>query len=507
MHAVTSAAATASNRLTAMTTAARRYLPFRKEDEDETLHFAHHEERTEMTVFENGTDGATTKDENSAEKGLEMNGALPHKGWVTKTEGSNEPIAHRNITSWDAGWNVTNAIQGMFIVAFPYSVLHGGYWAIVVIVGIAYICCWTGKILVYCLYEEDKQTGEKIRVRKTYVEIAEEVWGKRRGAQVVYAAQFVELIMTCILYLVLCGDLLSNSFKYSGISASTWTIISSAFLVPCAFLRNLKSVSRLSFGCTVAHIFINIIIIGYCVTQIPHWQWGEVRLLVDIHYFPIVLGIVVFSYTSQIFLPSLEGNMEDKHNFNKMMHWTHGLAGLFKALFGYVGFLTWGWATKEVITDNLPSDVFRAIVNIFLVVKALLSYPLPYFASVELIERHFFQGRPATFFPTCYALDGGLTVWGVFLRCVLVVFTLLLAIYVPHFALLMGLIGSFTGTMLSFIWPCWFHLKLKWHSIPWYQKMFDFIIILTGLVCGTIGIIYASQALVEAYQTNITTGF
>lgn len=43
--------------------------------------------------------------------------------------------------------------QGMFIVSLPYTVLHGGYWAIVAMIGVAHICCYTGKILVDCLYE------------------------------------------------------------------------------------------------------------------------------------------------------------------------------------------------------------------------------------------------------------------------------------------------------------------------------------------------------------------
>merc|ERR1711936_1281850 len=33
------------------------------------------------------------------------------------------------ITEYEAGWNVTNAIQGMFIVSLPYAVYHRGYWA------------------------------------------------------------------------------------------------------------------------------------------------------------------------------------------------------------------------------------------------------------------------------------------------------------------------------------------------------------------------------------------
>ncbi len=52
------------------------------------------------------------------------------------------------INEFQAAWNVTNAIQGMFIVSLPFAVLRGGYWAIIAMVGIAHICCYTGKVFV-----------------------------------------------------------------------------------------------------------------------------------------------------------------------------------------------------------------------------------------------------------------------------------------------------------------------------------------------------------------------
>lgn len=50
------------------------------------------------------------------------------------------------INEYQAAWNVTNAIQGMFIVSLPFAVLRGGYWAIIAMIGIAHICCYTGKV-------------------------------------------------------------------------------------------------------------------------------------------------------------------------------------------------------------------------------------------------------------------------------------------------------------------------------------------------------------------------
>lgn len=168
--------------------------------------------------------------------------------------------------------------------------------------------------------------------------------------------------------------------------------------------------------------------------------------------------------------------------------------------FSYVGFLTWGFDTLEVVTNNLPSTSLKHIVNFILVSKAMLSYPLPFFASVELLQTAFCQGSPKTCFPACFDESRHLTWWGLTLRLGLVLFTCAMAITVPHFALLMGLIGSFTGTMLSFVWPCYFHLRLRWYFMSRLARILDIAIIISGLMCCVIGIYYSGHALSRAFQ-------
>ena len=134
----------------------------------------------------------------------------------------------------------------MFVVSFPYTVLKGGYWAIISMVAFAYICCHTGKILVRCLYEENLD-GVPVRVRGSYMDIATAVWGPRWGGNIVTAAQLIELLMTCILYVVLCGDLMEGSFPNAAIGANGWMFLCAIVLLSCAFVRSLQSVSFLSF--------------------------------------------------------------------------------------------------------------------------------------------------------------------------------------------------------------------------------------------------------------------
>ncbi|KAL8601042.1 hypothetical protein ACOMHN_030699 [Nucella lapillus] len=455
----------------------------------------------ELRVLQNGSAQQSIPREASGDwvPEDEWEGSRCVEDWA---EGGPGTSPRQRISEWQAGWNVTNAIQGMFIVSFPYTVHQGGYWALLAMVLVAYVSCHTGHVLVRCLYDSDP-TGRLVRVRASYVDIAEKVWGQTCGARLVTLAQMIELLMTCILYVLLCGDLIEGSFPEWGLDLSSWIMISSIPLLACAFLTSLRRVSWLSLYCTVAHVLINFIILVYCFSQAGRWHWGEVQVRIDIRTSPIAMGIIVFSYTSQIFLPTLEGSMADRGKFSRMMRWTHVAAAIFKASFSYIGFLTWGRDTQEVVTSNLPHPVFKTAVNLILVTKALLSYPLPFFAAVDLLQTAFFQSRRAEGsggVSRCVDSSGRLTVWAVGLRLLLVLTTTALAIGIPHFSLLMGLIGSFTGTMLSFVWPCYFHLRLHWARLPWSARALDIAILLIGLLFGALGMYYSAHALSRAFR-------
>ena len=111
------------------------------------------------------------------------------------------------------------------MVSLPFAVANGGYWALLAMLFVSYVCCYTGKILIDCLYDEsDDELGHvcagrvlvsvckrRLRVRKSYVDIAKDVWGNRVGAHLVNVAQNIELLMTCILYLWCCAAICSSA--------------------------------------------------------------------------------------------------------------------------------------------------------------------------------------------------------------------------------------------------------------------------------------------------------
>uniref|UniRef100_A0A158R3X2 Aa_trans domain-containing protein n=1 Tax=Syphacia muris TaxID=451379 RepID=A0A158R3X2_9BILA len=409
-------------------------------------------------------------------------------GEGAKFEENEEP--KEPITALQAAWNVTNAIQGMFIVGLPFAVKVGGWWAIVALCGVAYLCYCTGVLLIECLYESG------VKVRQSYKEVADAyIPGTGR---LVLVAQLTELFSTCIIYIVIAGDLLQGCFP--SIDKTAWMMLVATSLLACSFLDSLQVVSNLSLVNAISHLIVNAILVFYCLGQISSWVWSEVSLFPDPRIVPTVFGVVIFGYTSHIFLPSLEASMKNPNQFKSMLKWSHVVAAAFKSMFGLLGFLTFGELTQNEFSNSLPNQGFKILINLVLVVKVLFSYPLPYFAAVHLIRENFFQGTQKTWFSSCYGVGNTLREWALCLRIIMLLFTLFVALSVPYLIELMGLIGNITGTMLSFIWPALFHLKIKGSSCDEKQKRFDYFIIITGAIVMLIGIYYSSIELANAIK-------
>ncbi|XP_053192693.1 vesicular inhibitory amino acid transporter-like [Scomber japonicus] len=400
------------------------------------------------------------------------------------------------ITAWEAGWNVTNAIQGIFVLGLPFALVQSGYVGLVLLVLSAWVCNYTGRILVACLYEEEESGGSKVRVRNSYQDVVQAcckgLWPHwpGLGGWMVNVAQVIELLMTCTLYLVVSTSLLSDSLTGLTVPRPVCSLVSLVFLLPCLLLTDLRPVSTLSLLCSLAHILISLLVMLYCLSLASSWSWSCLSLSVDPEDFLVSVGVIIFSYTSQIFLPPLEGSMEDRGRFNAMLGWTHGAACIMKTMFSLLAVLTWGAEISEVITDNLPSDL-RPLVNLCLLAKALLSYPLPFYSAAEILQ-------------TCLLRDaavslkhGGLSRSALLVRGALLMTSYLLALLVPRFSLLMGLTGSVTGSAMTLILPCLCHLRLQWGHLTGRERLIDVCILSLGVICSVSGVICSVKRLVE----------
>ncbi|XP_068734486.1 vesicular inhibitory amino acid transporter-like [Montipora capricornis] len=395
-----------------------------------------------------------------------------------------------------AGWNVTNMIQGMGILGVPYAVREGGVAAVVCIFIVAMFCDFTGILLVDCLYEISPRSKMRKRVRESYPDVGDAVW-PGVGGKVVGIVQTIELYSAAVLYLILLTSMLSQiTAKYVPIGLNEWAIICSLAVLPSVFIQRLSRIAWMSMVAVFSLMSALMVMISYCIVLSDEWTWDNIPSF-NISTFPVGFGIVAFSYCAHAVFPGVEGSMREPKHFNNMMHVSFFISAVVKTLFGIFSVLTFGHLTKQVFTLNLEGNVvFNTAATVLVAINVFFSFPVPLFVVVEtfdnIIGPHFPHLAPGTKYHWY---------WLLLTRTLLVTLALFIALVVPHFGLLMGFVGSFTGTCLSFGFPCIAHLMLRWNSLRWYHITGEIVLIVFGVFAGGLSFVYSGKALLDSFHT------
>ena len=208
-----------------------------------------------------------------------------------------KPSDDRKAHAFLAGWNVSNLIQGTGILGVPYAVQQGGWAAVAMIFVVAILCCYTGKLLIECMYEKSKKTGIRRRLRVNYPEVAEAVMG-RKGHIILGIIQSVEMFGGVIMYVVLLGTVWADLFqKVTGLGIKEWAAINCCLSLPTLFITKMSIVSWLSMMSVFSLMSAIITLIAFCCTQVPAWSLANIPPF-NPQTFPIGFGIICLLYTS-----------------------------------------------------------------------------------------------------------------------------------------------------------------------------------------------------------------
>lgn len=388
----------------------------------------------------------------------------------------------RRANAFLAGWNVTNLIQGTGILGIPYAVKLGGWAAVVSIFVCGFLCCYTGKLLIDCLYEESKGTGQRKRVRVNYPEIGEAVWAGW-GNKIVSIVQVCEMSGIAVTYIVLLATIFLDFFhNQTSMDVYEWTVVVACFVLPGIFITRVSVIAWISMISVFSLFSAVLTIIIYCIT-------GYKDMTIDnmpgfqLNSFLIGFGIIVFSFTAHAVFPGVEGSMCYPEQYPMMLNIAFANSTITKIILGMVGILRYGNEVNQAVTINLKSShVFYILSNTFVVTNVVLAFPLVMFVVLETWDT-----KVLPHFPHLAKESSFHWLWLLLTRPLLFTFGVFLAITVPHFGLVMGLLGSLTGTSLCFIFPCIFHLKLKRKKLAWYQVVCRVVITIFGIACGILG--------------------
>eukprot|EP00794_Sanderia_malayensis_P016187 gene16187-17814_t len=395
-------------------------------------------------------------------------------------------------------FNIINANLGTGILAMPFVVRLSGYWGILTIITIGILGNYTGKKLISLLYEY-AEDGTRVRVRDTYVDIGEAFW-PGYGKYLVHVANFFEQFSHCALLLIMPGTIIAHVFPKTELSEGTWIFIVSLSILPTAFLRKMHQISWLSVVTVMTAVVISILVLCYSLTHHTHWN-DDVMPDFDIRLIPIGIGIVVVTYSSQAYMPAIERSMRDPEIFDPLMDFAYTLVAVFKFGIGVIVFLAFTSQSDQIMTLNLPHNVFGAVVNIAVIVMSLTFYTVPMFTIFDLMENQLKMSwlEPLKDADT-HLLGLKHVTPNIIFRLGLVSSTILIACSVPHFSLMMAFVGSLTGMLLVFIYPSLFYIKIRWNELTNTSVACNLSIIMFAIFSGTFGIMFSAKALYSVYN-------
>ena len=390
-------------------------------------------------------------------------------------------------STWKATMNLINFIEGVGLLALPYSIKKGGITAVISLFLLPIITWYAGKVLAESLYDSDDKKG-KIRVRSTWKEIGDAIYPKYAG-KIVAWTQDIGFVLVAVSYLILCGSLTSHALPTVPLSQTSWTCFAALLILPTMFLKSYSQIAWLSTISIVAIGLTTALTVWYGVKNIENWD-PSTLLFWDFEGVFISLGIALSSYGVAKIIPSVEKSMKNKSDFGKALASALAVSVVIKVIIAVFGFLTFGSKTDEAIVNNFPVGPLNITASISLVISSLLSIILCLRPVCESLDE-------STFFSEITS-DISNTIRNIIIRVSLVVITLAIAIFLPHFALIAALMGSFQTVFSGFWIPLLVHLKAKYHELSRLRICADVTLLVFTSACSVLGIYFSIKGLIQA---------
>ncbi|XP_066278911.1 uncharacterized protein [Branchiostoma lanceolatum] len=310
-----------------------------------------------------------------------------------------------------------------------------------------------------------------------------------------------------------------------------------------SYLRSVRSLGPISVLANLSILagFISVLVymlIGLEVKS-SHIKWYQLET------FPVFFGQVTGAFEGIGTVIPIEASMEgNRHNFSKFLRTALFLVSLILGCFGVVGYLRFGDNVQQMISQNLPTgSVIAQTVNMTLCIGVAFTYPMQLVPVVEIIEGWLFapgkccgptfdsNGRSGSVqsnsqsdplllddddedeeeesggekLTVAMAIPDSVSAWKRnLLRTLLVTASGAMALLLKDdFAYIGAFSGAVGSTILAFILPCAIHLKLYRGSLGYMVIIKDVLIILFGLVGGTVSLYSVIRRMIHQVSKHL----
>ncbi|XP_062612262.1 uncharacterized protein LOC134274037 [Saccostrea cucullata] len=287
-----------------------------------------------------------------------------------------------------------------------------------------------------------------------------------------------------------------------------------------ALFRNVRKLGFISVMANVsilvgsASVFLYLVIDFHVHDTIVWMRWEGL---------PIFFGMVTAAFEGIGLIIPVESSMEgNRHNFAAFLHGAIGVLTVILGGFGVLGYLRFGEELNQMLNTNIPASSWVSVaVNICAILGVLLTFPLQIYPVIEMCEIFLFSegaccgpkkktsfldeegdgkesllpdssDKTSAALPISVAahIPKSVPTWRRNVLRMLIVLTAtgLAIIFRNSFALVAAFTGAIGSSMLAYILPCLFHLKLCHRDLSWFICIKDVTIIVLGILCSVVSL-------------------
>uniref|UniRef100_A0A6N2LZU0 Amino acid transporter transmembrane domain-containing protein n=1 Tax=Salix viminalis TaxID=40686 RepID=A0A6N2LZU0_SALVM len=358
------------------------------------------------------------------------------------------------------GHDGLNVLCGVGILSTPYAAKEGGWIGLSILVIFAVLSFYTGMLLRYCL---DSEPG-----LGTYPDMWPSAFVSSRSV-VISIILYVELYACCVEYIILESDNLSSLFPNAHISLGGFELDSHHFfalmttlaVLPTVWLRDLSVLSYISAGGVIASVLVVLCL--FWIGLVDNVGIHSKGTALNLGTLPVAIGLYGYCYSGHAVFPNIYTSMAHPDRFpctslsmlpefSSIPYFmfprfrypcSFGVCTVMYAGAAYMGYTMFGEETESQFTLNLPHDLVASKIAVWTtVVNPFTKYALtmsPVAMSLEeLIPSNHMKYH----------------MYAICIREALVISTLLVALSIPFFGLVMSLIGSLLTMLVTLILPC-----------------------------------------------------
>ncbi|CAL9122558.1 Amino acid permease [Musa troglodytarum] len=439
----------------------------------------------------------------------------------------------RQGTVWTATAHIVAALIGSGVLALAWSVAQLG-WVVgpLVLLGFSCITYYTSLLLTNCYRFPDPITGT---INRAYIDAVRSYLGPKH-VFFCGCAQYVNLWGTLVGYTITASTSMiavkrANCFHRNGHSArcdasgSTFMVVFGLFQLVLSQFPSLENITWLSVVAVATSFCYSFIGLGLCVGKwASHGEFrgtlgGTTTAAPSEKAFNVLLalGNVAFAYTFADVLIEIQDTLKSPPPENKSMKRATfsgiGLTTVFYLLLGCIGYAAFGNdAPGNILTGFGFYEPFWLvdIANICVVVHLIGAYQVyaqPIFARFEDYlafhwpDNKFIHRTYSVPLPVKEVGSWRFTLSKLVLRTIFIMFTTLVAMLLPFFNAVLGLIGALGFWPLAVYFPLGMHMaqeRIKRGAPKWFLlqglSFFCFLISIAASVGSVADIVHNLKA-------------